>query len=112
MTLGEKITYLREKIPLYTKTQFAIDLKLTFPTMTRYENNERVPNIYTLIKMADIFKITLDDLIKDTDITTEVHATKIMQFYFKLKHLSDENIERLHHYTDYLVSTNVKDRKD
>jgi len=36
MTLGEKITYLREKIPLYTKTQFAIDLKFTFPTMTRY----------------------------------------------------------------------------
>ena len=107
MTLGEKITYLREKIPLYTQKQFAIDLKLTCPTITRYERNERIPNLDILVKISNIFKITLDDLIKDTEFSTEIHSTRLTQLYFKVNRLLDEDFDKLNHYMDYLIHTNI-----
>jgi len=106
MTLGEKIQYLREKIPLYTQSKIAQDLNLSIPTIWRYETNQRIPSLDILVKMANVFKITLDDLVKDTNYATDVNASRYISLHLKINKISDKNIERLHHYIDYLNSEN------
>lgn len=47
----------------YTQKQLAELLDIAPRSYQRYELGEREPNIETLIKLADIFQISLDDLV-------------------------------------------------
>lgn len=47
----------------YTQKQMAELLKIAPRSYQRYELGEREPNIETLVQIADIFKISLDNLI-------------------------------------------------
>lgn len=47
----------------YTQKQVAELLKIAPRSYQRYELGEREPNIETLIQLADLFKISLDELV-------------------------------------------------
>lgn len=47
----------------YTQKQIAELLKIAPRSYQRYELGEREPNIETLIQLANIFEISLDDLV-------------------------------------------------
>lgn len=47
----------------YTQKQVAELIGITPRSYQRYESGEREPNITTLIQIADLFKISLDDLV-------------------------------------------------
>ncbi len=52
---------LRKNLGL-TQDEVAKKLRLARTTYRNYENNEREPNIETLVRMADFYKVSLDFL--------------------------------------------------
>lgn len=63
MNLGKNIKYFREKQEL-TQEQLGKLLHVTKVSISCYENEKRTPSVETLIKLSNIFKVTLDDLVK------------------------------------------------
>lgn len=63
MNLGKNIKYFRQKNEL-TQQQLGNLLHVTKVSICSYENSTRVPSLETLIKLSNIFKVTLDDLVK------------------------------------------------
>lgn len=61
-TLGEKLKVLREKKKLLQK-EVASELNIKSQTYSRYENNLRVPDIHTLVKIANYYKVSTDYLL-------------------------------------------------
>ncbi len=64
MTLSEKIKYLREEKGI-TQQKMADILNINRVTLTSYEIGRRVPDIYTLKKIADFFGVTVDYLLDE-----------------------------------------------
>lgn len=62
MTLGEKLRQLRL---LHRKQQkdVAADLGITPAGISYYETDKRTPDIEMLIKIADYYRVTIDDLV-------------------------------------------------
>lgn len=50
-----------------TQEELAEQLNVARQTVAKWENGEGTPNIDDCIKMAEIFQITVDDLIRDMD---------------------------------------------
>ena len=63
MNFGEKIKDIRENAGL-TQEQFAAKLNVTRQAISNWENNKNLPDIEMLILISDVFKISLDELIK------------------------------------------------
>lgn len=55
----------------YTQLQIAEILGIQRPTYSRYESGERQPDHATLIKLAEIFNVSLDYLLGKTDFSIE-----------------------------------------
>ena len=61
MEIGNKLKLLRNSYGI-TQTEFAKKLEISRVNYTRYENNKVRPDYETLIKIADFYDITLDEL--------------------------------------------------
>lgn len=59
--IGEKLKELRKAENL-TQQQLADELKISRVNYTRYENGSVRPDYETLIKIADFYDISLDDI--------------------------------------------------
>lgn len=62
MKLSENIKFYRTAMKL-TQEQLANLLNGKKSLVSNYENGYSTPDIYTLIKLADIFQVTLDELV-------------------------------------------------
>jgi transcriptional regulator with XRE-family HTH domain len=63
LTLGEKIKQIRKGLGL-NQTDFAKELGFKFPTaVSKFEDNTRTPDKNKLIKIAELGKISLDELL-------------------------------------------------
>lgn len=62
MNIGEALKYQR-KINNLTQGQLAKETKISQQNISRWERNEKIPNINFCIKLADYYKITLDELV-------------------------------------------------
>ena len=62
--IGKKIKELRNKYKL-TQTELATRLGVTKSTVAAYENDSRQPSYEVLVKMADVFKVTIDSILMD-----------------------------------------------
>lgn len=60
-TVGNNIRKLRKKHGMSQK-DLAAQLNIRRQTVSAYEREVSIPDIYTLIRVADIFDITLDEL--------------------------------------------------
>ena len=60
--LGQKIKELRNKYRL-TQTELAAHIGVTKSTVAAYENDSRTPSYEVLIKLAEVFKVSLDSLL-------------------------------------------------
>ncbi len=60
--IAENIKFYRKQLGL-TQGQLAEKLNGRASLISNYENGYSVPDIFTLTKLADIFDITLDELI-------------------------------------------------
>lgn len=61
-TLGRNLRRLRKTNRL-TQEQLAKKLNITRQTLSNYETGKRLPDIYGLITVADIFGVSVDEII-------------------------------------------------
>lgn len=69
MEIGSKIKEARVAAQL-TQEQAAEALGVSRQTISNWENNKTYPDIISVIKMSDIYKVSLDHLLKETEETT------------------------------------------
>lgn len=60
-TIGDNIRRFRKEAKL-TQEKLAKRLCMTRQTLSNYETGKRIPDVYTLAGMADIFETSLDIL--------------------------------------------------
>lgn len=121
--LGKRIKELRNKYK-YTQTELAEKVGVTKSTIAAYENDSRQPSYEVLIKMAMVFKVSIDSLLLDrTEIMLDAHGLTVEQLdiiniliaYFRKSNsiedfftdLSPELREKVKEYLD----TRLEDRK-
>lgn len=121
--LGKRIKELRNKYKL-TQTELATQVGVTKSTVAAYENDSRQPSYEVLIKMATVFKVSIDSLLLDrTEIMLDAHGLSVEQIdiiniliaYFRKSNsiedfftdLSPELREKVKEYLD----TRLEDRK-
>ena len=61
-TIGRNLRRLRKTNRL-TQAQLAKKLNITRQTLSNYETGKRLPDIYGLITVADIFGVSVDEII-------------------------------------------------
>ena len=66
MTLGERIYKFRNDKG-FSQSDLAEKLSVSRQSVSKWENNSAVPEFEKLIKLAEIFNITLDELVKDKE---------------------------------------------
>jgi DNA-binding XRE family transcriptional regulator len=72
--IQNNIKFLRKKFS-YTQETFAEALEINRPSVGAYEEGRADPRLPTLSKMAELFKVTVDELINE-DLTKENHMPK------------------------------------
>jgi len=74
---GSYISKLRKEADM-TQSSLAEQLNLSRQSISQYENGDCMPDVTILLKISEIFKISLDDLIKSGEPTTiEAQLLKI-----------------------------------
>ncbi|PKF20333.1 transcriptional regulator [Macrococcoides caseolyticum] len=74
MTFGEKIKTEREKRG-WSQDQFAERILVSRQSVSKWETNKNYPSIEILIDISDIFKITIDELLRsDENLKSKVIA--------------------------------------
>lgn len=77
MTLGERIYCMRKQKGL-SQEQIANELEVSRQSISKWELDQTTPEIDNLIKLSEIFKISLDDLLKGEDQSTKtLDATSV-----------------------------------
>ncbi len=71
MNLGDKIIAIRKENDL-TQEKLAEMLHVTRQTVSNWENGKSYPDIATLVLISNVFKISLDDLLKDKKMITVI----------------------------------------
>lgn len=64
MLLDEKISVIR-KMSNLTQEEFAEELGVSRQAISKWENGSSIPDIQMLIKIADYYNLTLDQLVRD-----------------------------------------------
>lgn len=98
MNFGNKIKHLRKKAGL-SQEDLAAKLGVSQKSICNYENNTRFPKGQKVIKgLADIFNVTVDYLISDTDDTASKETLFIScakdEFGYKGRNEAEMLIER------------------
>ena len=76
MDIGTKIKEARMEAQL-TQEQVADELGISRQTMSNWENNKTYPDIVSVIKMSDLYKVSLDYLLKGSG---EKQMTNYMEY--------------------------------
>ena len=67
-TLGTKISEYR-KLKQMTQEDLAIKLNVTSQAVSKWENDLSIPDLPILIELSDLFQVTLDELIRQKEVT-------------------------------------------
>lgn len=76
MQFSKKIKICRQENKL-TQEQFADSLNVSRKTVSGWENGRSFPDIITLVKISDIYDISLDNLLKDSNGTVDYYQSQI-----------------------------------
>lgn len=77
---GERIKYLRRKNNL-KQEDLAILLKVTHPTVSKWELEKAEPSIEFLIKLSEIFNVSIDYLVGSTSIKQNYKLDSKLEAY-------------------------------
>ena len=89
-----------------TQTRVAELLAVSPRVYTRWENGDATPQFATVVKIADILNVTLDELAGRQEPGTgdaRIHNPELHRLYQKVDHLSDEDQKALVIVLDSLV---------
>ena len=104
MNLGKKLKDYRENKKL-TQIYIADILNVKPATVSKYESNQIEPNIEALKKYAEIFEVTVDELLKDEKDVQNIEELNILEI---LKEQKDMKIKgNLYHNTQIAFTYNT-----
>ena len=69
MEFKEKLQLLRTNMKL-SQEELANRLDISRQSITKWENGQSFPDIHNLIQLSEIFKVSIDRLVKENDICT------------------------------------------
>lgn len=98
--LGKRIKELRNKYKL-TQTELAEQVGVTKSTIAAYENNSRLPSYEVLIKMSDVFKVSIDSLLLNRS-----------EMILDISGLNPAQIDVLNHLITYFRKNELMDSSD
>ena len=102
--LGNKIKSYRENKKM-TQNEVASILNVSPATMSKYESNALEPSIESLKKLAEIFEISVDELIKTKENTFDISKINILDI---LREQKDMNLKgNLYHNTQITFAYNT-----
>ncbi|TDG00287.1 helix-turn-helix domain-containing protein [Paenibacillus piri] len=90
MKYGERIASLREK-QFLTQEELSKKLGITRASLSHYENNRREPDYDTIVKIANLFNVSIDYLVGRTNDPQGVLDEEVRDFVDSLE-LSDGSI--------------------
>ena len=113
MSFQENLRYYREKAGYKQSKDFAVALGIPYPTYVGYESQGREPKYQTLCKIADLLKVSTDDLLgrennilgdKEDEKIKELFNDTLKTFNYNLIQLSDIDEKEVSFY----LGTNLK----
>ncbi len=92
MNIGDKIKNAREENKL-TQTQASESLMVSRQTISNWENGKSLPDILSVIRMSELYQISLDELLKGDKamldkIKTDIEKSKIEKRIIKYTWIS------------------------
>lgn len=106
LNLGQKIIDLRQENNLSRK-DLAIELGVSYSSLSKYETNERQPDYEILKKLSTYFGVTIDFLLdNNTDNKTDINNDKpFLIAAHATKDLTEEEQKRLIEFAEFLKAT-------
>lgn len=93
---NERLRFLRESAGL-TQTELAKKICVAATTYRNYENTSREPNYDTLVKIASVLRVSIDELLG-----AQVQNLQNDRLKHAISHLPDEAMPYLYDYVNYL----------
>lgn len=84
MTTGEKIAKLRRE-KNYTQEQFADILNISRQSVSKWESDLAFPETDKLIKIAEIFDVSIDYLLKEKATIEHKYSKSIFDFHYEYR---------------------------
>ena len=81
MTLGERIVELRNAKAI-SQQELADEMEVSRQSVSKWETGTSTPDLDKLMKLADYFDITLDELVKGKEGKSQAEETKIINNYY------------------------------
>ena len=102
--LGKKIKLYREKKNM-TQNEIANILGVRPATISKYENGDLEPNIESLKKIADLFEISVDELLREEEDTFDISKINVLDI---LREQKDTRLKgNLYHNTQIIFAYNT-----
>lgn len=86
MTIGEKIKQLRQKNNI-TQEKLAEYLNITYQSISKWENNNALPDISLVVPLANFFGVSIDELF---DRDAEIQSAEIAEYDKKALRLANQ----------------------
>lgn len=98
MEFHERLKAIREKKDIKQKDA-ADKVGIKNNTLSSYESGDRKPDYDTLIKLADLYEVSVEYLLRGKNIEKEESGNL---FFFDMKGLTGEEIEDIKRHIDYV----------
>ena len=103
MSIGEKIIHYR-KLQRWTQSELAQEIGVDPSHISRWENDKVRPHSGTLQKLADALKISLSELLGDSDPPPLTSSDSSLEFLRAIERLEDEDRKVVKHIIDALLT--------
>lgn len=103
MSLGERITTLRKRTPM-RQADVAKKVGVARTTYGMYETGNREPDYQILVRIAEVFDVTIDYLLTGNDNNVDLNNLRPDEsmHYFDMEGLSEEDIAEIQKQIEYL----------
>jgi transcriptional regulator with XRE-family HTH domain len=108
MEFHERLRAMRDKIGL-KQNEAAQKIGVKNNTLSSYESGDRQPDYNTLIKLADLYEISVEYLLRGTE---SVKKGNKNLFFFDTEGLNDEEIEDIQRHINYVKWKSEQERKN
>ncbi len=93
MTIGEKIKHLRQQNGI-TQEKLAEYLNITYQSVSKWENNNALPDITLIVPLANFFGVTTDELFDRDTRTSEAEIEALCRRDYDLAHIPNKETVR------------------
>ena len=97
MTVGEKIQYYRKQYGL-SQDELGQKLLVSRQTISQWENDQTIPTIDNLLRLKEIFGVSVDELLGEEPVSTQQEEDKEKPFEEYTQILTPENFAQMKKY--------------